>query len=70
MTMTLTMNEVKIGFQRKMSKEYIENGLEFNTPNRLNQAWKDYLDGLELAKSINSRQSLRLRALKWNVKQS
>lgn len=68
--MTLTMNEVKVGFQRKMSKEYIENGLEFTAQDRLNRAWKDYLDGLELAKSINSRQSLRLRALKWNVKQS
>lgn len=68
--MTLTMKEVKAGFQRKMSKEYVENGLEFNSPDRLNQAWKDYLGGLELAKSINSRQSLRLRALKWSVKQS
>jgi hypothetical protein len=67
--MGLTIRQVKDGFRQIMVKEYVENGLEFDNPSRLDQAWKDHLKSLETLKMITGKQSLKLHFVKWTVRQ-
>lgn len=67
--MGLTIQQVKNGFREIMVKEYVENGLEFDNPGRLDQAWKDHLKSLEAHKMITGKQSLKLHSMKWTVRQ-